>query len=372
MDILTLLEKASKPVNSTGLSRFQMIMSNPLAQFGKPKKPFLGLRLMPERLVTENQFTEEKINYRTIVANDGTRYSPVQIKDGAKVGSFDVKLRTSDKGADFTGKDYDALVNILKRYTGSDVPMQQMIQLIKWVDTELNMPLVVKNEVMVWQCIVDALVKRIGDNGYQEDVKISNPAGHRVAVLGDWADDSYNPLDDIFARNQFLTDKGMIVRQIIAGTPVTSKLQNNAKVKSAVGGYINVTGGGALVGNSSRVTLDSLNSYLAEEQLPPITKYDNTYQDQFGSNFFLKRDAMVFICETDQTETIDRGDDEPITVEETLGYVGVGRVTGEYMPGRKLVVLEKQRKPYGMEGESVQESFPVNQNPEAVAVLTDI
>src|SRR5438128_1524398 len=101
MDLLTLLEKAR-----TG-GEFQRIMTNPLAQFGRPKKPFLGLQLMPERLVNENMFTEEKINYRTVVANDATKYSPVQIKGSVKVGSFDVKLRSSDIGSEFKAHEYD-------------------------------------------------------------------------------------------------------------------------------------------------------------------------------------------------------------------------------------------------------------------------
>lgn len=363
MDILTLLE------NARTNNEILRIMSNPLAQFGRPKKPFLGLRLMPERLVNENQYTEERINYRTVVANDGTRYSPVQIKGSAKVGSFDVKLRSSDIGSELKAQEYDVLVSILKRYTDTDIPMRAMMNLLMWVDKTVNMPLIVKNEKMIWECIVDALVPRRGDDGYSEDVPISNPPGHRVAALGDWSDDDYNPLDDIYAQAQFLADKGLIVRMQIAGTPVLSKLLNNAKVKAAVGGYISVTNGGALVGNSQRVTLDGLNSYLGENELPPIVKYDNTYQDQAGSNFFLKRDVFVQIAETDQMETIDLGDEDPLTIESTLGYVGIGTTAGESMPGRKVVTEAFERKPPRIEAEGWQESFPVNQNPEAVSVI---
>lgn len=366
MDILGLLVKAKTDGD------FVRVMSNPLAQFGRKKKPFLGLRLMPERRVKENQFTEYKINYRTVVANDATRYSPVQIKGSAKVGSFDVKTRSSDIGAVFEAHEYDTLLEILARYTGTDIPRQAMLQMLEWVDKEVNLPLVTKNEVMIWQCIVDALVKRIGDNGYQEDVPISNPAGHRVAALGDWSDPEYNPLDDIYARTQFSIDKGLAIRMNIAGTPVVNKLLNNAKIKSAVGGYINVTNQGVLMGNNNRVTLDALNAYLGENEIAPIVKYDKTYQDQVGSNFYLKRDVFVQIAETDQTETIDMGDEEPLTIEDTLGYVALGKTAGESMPGRKIVTEAFERKPPRVESEGWQESFPVNQNPEAVNVIHSI
>lgn len=367
MDVLTLIERAR-----TG-GDLNRVMSNPLAQFGRKKKPMLGLRLMPERRVDQNQYTEEKINYRTVIANDGTRYSPVQIKGSSKVGSFKVELRTSDIGAEFTSAEYDTLLKILRRYNeGSTMQMQAMANLVMWVDKEVNQPLIVKNEKMVWEVIVDALVKRTGDNNYTEDVPISNPSGHRVSALGQWTDPTYNPLDDIYARQQFMVDKGLIVRMQVAGTPVITKLLNNDKIKSAVGGYINVTNQGVLMGNSNRVTLEALNSYLGENEMAPIVRYDNTYQDQAGSSFYLKRDAFVMIAETDQTETVDMGDAEPLMIEQTLGYVGLGTTAGESTPGRKLVTEVFTRKPPRIEGEGWQESFAVNQNPEAVGIIKDI
>lgn len=364
MDILTLLEKTKSDIYK--------VVTNPLAQIGNPKKPFLGLQLMPERLVPVNQFTETRINYRTLVANDGTRYSPVQLKGAVYTGSFDVKLRSSDIGSEFVASEYDALLEVLKRYTDTDVPMQAMLSLLKWVDKTVVQPLVVKNEKMVWECIVDALVPRRGDDNFGEDVPISNPAGHRVAVLGDWADDTYNPLDDIQARTDFQTAKGNTIRLQVCGTPVLNKLLNNAKVKAAVGGFVNVSGMGALMGNTNRVTIEALNAYLAENQMAPIVKYDKTFHDQNGANFFLKRDVFVQIAETDQSEEITRPDGTPLIIENTIGYVGVGTNAGQSAPGRKIVTEAFERKPPRIEAEGSQESFPVNQNPESVTVLTGI
>ncbi len=363
MDILTLLEKAQGDIYK--------VVSNPLAQIGPMNKPFVGLQLMPERLVNENQFTDTRINYKTIIANDGTRYSPVQLKGGVFTGSFDVKLRSSDIGSQFTGMDYDALIKLLERYTDDDLPMQAVIQLLKWADKTVVQPLVVKNELMVWQCIVDALVKRSGDDNYQEDVPISNPAGHRVAAGDAWSDPTYNPLDDIYARATFLAGKGIKVRRQIAGISVINKILGNPKVQAAARGFIAVSGG-ALVGSENRLTLNGLNAFLGENELPPIEKYDKTYHTQTATEHFLKRDVFVQIGETDQTEEIPVADGDPLIIENTLGYVGIGKNSGENTPGRSIVTEAFTRKPKRIEGEGSQESFPVNQNPEAVGVIHSI
>jgi Phage major capsid protein E len=364
MDLKTMLERAKNDI--------QAVLSNPLAMLGPAGKPFLGLQLMPERLVPDNQFTETRINYKTIVANDGTRYSPVQIKGGVFVGEFDVKLRSSDIGSSFEAQEYDALIAILERFSGDDIPMQAILSLLKWTDKTVVQPLVVKNEVMVWQCIVDALVKRTGDNGFKEDVPISNPAGHRAAALGAWSDPDYNPLDDIYARATFLAGKGMVVKRQIAGTPVINKLLNNPKVQLAARGFIGVAAGGALVGSENRLTLNSLNAYLGENELPPIEKYDKTYHTQLDTQYFLKRDVFVQIAETDTTEEIPIAEGDPLIIENTLGYVGIGKAAGESKPGRKMVTKAYEEKPPRIEGQGWQESFPVNQNPEAVGITHTI
>lgn len=363
MDILTLLERSQSDI--------QMVVGNPLAMIGNPEDPFLGLQLMPERLVDENQFTETRISYKTVVANNGTRYSPVQIKGGALVGSFDVKLESSDIGAQLTAQDYDAIIKILKRYTGDDVPMQALMNLLRWVDKSLVQPLVVKNERMVWECLIDAEVMIEGDDGYKDSVKISNPEGHRVAS-GDWTDPDYDPMEDLYARADFLKDKGIRVVRQIAPTPKVRQLQNHPKVKAAARGFISVDNG-ALVGSENRLTLSALNAFLADNELPPVVKYDKTYNVQNGpSRHFLKRDVWVMIGETDTMEEIPIEDGDPMIIENTLGYVGVGTNAGYTNPGRMVKTEAFDGKAPHVDGESWQESFPVNQNPEAITVLTDI
>ena len=66
------------------------------------------------------------------------------------------------------------------------------------------------------------------------------------------------------------------------------------------------------------------------------------------------------------------GDDEPLTIDETLGYVGIGTPSGYSDPGkRQLLKLVDGKAPH-IEGQAWQQSLPVNQNPEAVTVITDI
>ncbi len=363
MDILTLLEQAESDI--------AMVVGNPLAMIGMGEEPFLGLQLMPERLVDENQFTETRINYKTIVANNGTRYSPVQIKGGAMVGEFDVKTYSSDIGAQLTAQDYDAIIKILKRYTGSDVPMQALMNLLKWVDKSLVQPLVVKNERMVWECLVDAEVVLEGDDGFMETVSISNPAGQRIAS-GDWSDPDYDPMADIYARADFLKGKGIRPTRQVAPTPIVSQLLNHPKVKTAARGFITIDAG-ALVGSQNRLTLNALNMFFSENELPPVVKYDKTYNVQnAASRHFLKRDVWVMIGETDQSEEIPVEDGDPLIIENTVGYVAVGTNAGYTNPGRMVKTEAFDGKAPHIDGESWQESFPVNQNPEAVTVLTDI
>lgn len=362
-DFKLLIEKLAADISA--------VVSNPLAMIGKPEEPFLGLQLMPERLVDENAYTEDRISYKTFVANNGTRYSPVQLKGGAYVGSFKVELKSSDIGAQLTAQDYDAINKILKRYTGDDIPMKAQMQLMKWVDKQLTQPLVVKNERYVWECLIDAEIQIEGDDGFDEPVKISNPEGHRVAS-GDWADPEYDPLIDIYGRADFLKTKGIrVVRQIAPNTKV-SQLLNHPKVKAAARGFITVDNG-ALVGSENRLTLAGLNAFFEENELPPVVKYDKTYNVQGGaSRHFLKRDVWAMIGETDMEETIEVQDGDPLVIENTLGYVGIGTNAGYDEPGRMVKTEAFDGKAPHVDGQAWQESLAINQNPESIAILHSI
>ncbi len=364
MDILTLLENSQEDIDA--------VVNNPLAQQGTGSQPYLGLQLMPERRVDANQFTETRIAYKTFVANNGTRYSTPQLKGGAYVGEFDVKLTSSDIKAQLTAMEYDAIIKILRRYTGDDVPMQALMLLLKWVDKQLNQPLVVKNERMVWETLVDALVQIEGDNGFLDPIQIPNPSGHRLAS-GDWNNASYDPMQDIYARADFLKSKDMIPNRQITSTKALNKLLRHPKVIQQARGFITVEAG-ALVGSQNRLTLAALNAFFGENELPPVVAYDRTYNVQGGApRRFLKEDAWVMTGETDSSEEINDADGALLrTIENTLGYTAIGTNAGYDEPGRMVETTPVGGKAPHVDGEGWQESLSINQNPEAVTVLNSI
>src|SRR5438105_4124236 len=125
---------------------------------------------------------------------------------------------------------------------------ERLVDMNQFEETRINYKTVVaNNERMVWECVVDAAVQIEGDDGFKETVAISDPEGHRVAS-GDWDDPDYNPLDDIYARADFLKTKGIRATRQIAGTPVVNKLLSHPKVITAARGFITVDAGGAIVG----------------------------------------------------------------------------------------------------------------------------
>ena len=224
---------------------------------------------------------------------------------------------------------------------------------------------------MVWEAIIDAEVQIEGDDGFTDTVAISNPAGARVAS-GDWADPTYDPMIDIYARADYLKAKGIRVTRQIAPNEKVSQLLNHPKVKTAARGFITIDAG-ALVGSENRLTLNALNSFFAENELPPVVKYDKTYNVQNGpSRHFLKRDAWAMIGETDTSEEIPVEDGDPLIIENTLGYTAIGRNAGYPNPGRMVKTEAHDGKAPHIDGESFQESFPVILNPESLTVLTDI
>ena len=146
---------------------FERLALDPLAQFGSEQQPFLGARLMPERIVDENAYEETQVRYRTKPALDNNRYSPTQKQaNSALIGSFRVDLGHTDTRKDLTGKEYDDLRKLLMR--GGD--MTAMANVINWSDKELVMPHTIKNEIQRWQAWLLANVTRQTANGEMEDI----------------------------------------------------------------------------------------------------------------------------------------------------------------------------------------------------------
>src|SRR4051794_1173403 len=101
MNLITLVKTAMAD------GTFATIAGNQAAQFGPPSRQYLGATLLPEKQVAKNIFRETGVRYRTIIANDGTRYSPAQKKSGELIGSMLVELGHSDIAREITAEDYD-------------------------------------------------------------------------------------------------------------------------------------------------------------------------------------------------------------------------------------------------------------------------
>lgn len=365
MDLLTLIAKL---INE---GRLRTVAANPLAQFGIAPQTFLGATILPERTVEENYIEEGTIRYRTVIANDGSRYSPAQIKtSGEIIGSFSAKLADSDIADEFTGRDYDALRRMLGR--GGD--MQAMTTVINWVDRHLNQPLAVLCEKQRWDAIVNALVVRVGDNGFREDIVYPNPTGHRTALANSWGakDGSGNsirdPFEDLFAISRAAADKGYELRRIVTSQNVVSILAMNTHVIARSGG-VTVVNGRAY---NTAIGLPQINQALQSNGLPTIETYDRRYFTQEGSGRFLPANAMVFLAATGQGEQVEPVEGDPFYLDDTQGYLAVGRGVGQDDAGRVLQIEGKSNKPPRIEGEGWQTTLPVLTDPEAFWVLTSI
>lgn len=369
---------------------FAKVMGNPMAQFGEPNKgPLIGATLMPEQLVEDNSYYETAISYRTEIANDGTRYSPVQMKGSALVGTMSVQLVDSDVGADFTAREYEALTKALMR--GGEI--EAIASLVNWANSQLMMPLVHKSEKYIWDAIVDAQIVRSGDGGFTETVTYSDPANHRYTLTSSgtvgnpagWfetdATDTYDPWDDIYDRVDLLAGKGYTVSRIVTSRYLFNKLASHHKARQRLGpNVINYAGQMVGTGQVMQASLNAVNALLGQDDLPPIEIYDRRYYTSTGSARFLDQNKMVFLAATGRDQTLDLGDDENLitrnggspylSMPNTLGYVAIGKCAGASTPGRQEYTEVKQRKPKTIYGEAYQCTIPVIMEPEAIAVLT--
>jgi len=361
-DLRTIIER----MQSDG--SLQMVTGNPLAQFGTAARRYVGAELLPERAVDSNNYTEDKISYRTVIANSGTRYSPAQKKGGiGLVGSFEVALGTSDIARELTGREFDALQRLAN--VGNDIAAAASYT--NWVDVNIVRALQEYTEQQRWQAIVDAEVIRTGSNGYSETITYPNPAGHRAAAGGSWSSDSYDPYDDILAMSEVLRGKGYRVTRIITSSSVISLMAGNEKVAQRTGS-LQVNASGQIVTLAGFATRDAMNQVMVSSGLPPFEVYDLTYRTEDGTRTpFLTDDAMVLVAESGQDESIVFNDATKV-VSNVLGYSALGVPTGYSDPQRAYHQVLKTDKPPRLEAQGWQETLPVITEPEAIAVITGI
>ena len=375
------------------LNYFERIALDPMAQFGSEQQPLLGARYLPEVLVPENAYEETQIRYRTMPALDGTRYSPAQMQNnGALVGGFKVELGNTDTADEMTGQDHDGLIKLLMQTRD----MEAISQVVRWVDTALVRPHVIKNELQRWEAIVNSAVTRSGSNGYNETVSYYAPAGHRPEVDGGtvgspagWYLDTYDPFDDIFAAKELLSSKGYQVSDLICTQKLMGVIRSNATVATRTS-MVSVNGSGQIQGTTGFVSNATINQALADNDLPPITVYNAGYETPTGFKRYLDlsttHDYLVMLGRTTRqwdlvTDWSTRVEGVPgvfdrsaleaqsLTISSTLGYYGIGRNVGAGGSGRTIYTEVQERKPKGYAGESYQCGLPVVVEPEAIVVI---
>jgi hypothetical protein len=362
-DVATLLDQ----MRANG--SIQRIARNRLAQFGTRTRQLRGAEVMPAQDVDENQFTDDTVKYRTVVANSGTRYSPVQLKQGVLSGSVDVKCFDTDIGSELTSRDYEALL----RYLDRNDSMEAIASVTNFLDTTVNQSLEELREVYRWQAIEKALVQRRGHNGFKEDIPYSNPAGHRAAAAAAWSTPGTDIMADIYNRVQLLSDKGFQVSKIFTSRKVVGIMGLNDTMRTR-SGKISVNVGGGLIVQGGRASLSEINSIMSAEGLPNIELYDLIYRTQTGTARFISDNVMIFVGTTGRDASIDLGDAAtPVEIlPDTLGYLAVGKATGQPTPGRVIQAKFKDDRPPRIEAEGWEAIAPVILEPEAIATITGI
>jgi hypothetical protein len=347
------------------------IARNRLAQFGTRTRRLLGAELLPVTTVNENSYTDDTVKYRTVVANAGTRYSPVVIKGNTLVGTVKVELFDIDIGSELTSRDYDALISYLNR----NDTMEAIASLTNFLDTTVTMGLEELREVYRWQAIELATVTRVGANNYREVIPYSNPAGHRAAAAAAWSVDTNDPFDDIGVQVQLLASKGFTVGRIFSSRNVVQIMGNNDKVRTRTGTVKVNAANGAFTTSPSRASLAQINGAMNDEGLPPIELYDLIYRTQDGATHrFISSNVMIFVGLTgrDVQLELDNPDNTNEILPDTLGYYGLGRAAGQSAPGRVIQQKFFDDKPPRVTGAGWETSAPVITEPEAIATISGI
>lgn len=354
----------------------EVIRTNPRAQFGTPTRQYLGATLLPER-TTSNRFTERAIRFRTVIANDGDRYSPAQKKGqaGGMWQSMEIVLGDSDIAREFTGRDYDGLIELLNSGGNQErIAFEAAQRILGWCDVEVNLALVELNEKQRWDAITNALVQRRGDNGFYEPVYYHNPPGHRSNAGGVWSDPTYDPWPDIVAKAQQLRTKGLPVNRIVYSSFVEGILLAHPKIMQRLTGQTTIIAPGGVIQTISTgmvVTQAQLYGLFQQSRLPIPEVYDEVYFTQVGSARFTPDNVMYFFCTTGRSEQIVLQQDL-LLVPNTLGYLALGVPVGQSVPGRRLYLQAYQSKPPRIEGEGWQTSLPVILEPEAIGIIKNI
>lgn len=374
-EIVTLTELLNELQSSGAIAD---LINDPAAQFGTGEIPYLGAQLLPEQLRDENMYKETQVKYRSFVAQAGSYYSPAQLNPaGELVGTFNVELGKTDQADQVTAQDYKNLMKLLNRKQSKEA----LLAALRWFDTHILRPILDLNEKYRWDALINALVVRMGSNGYLENVQYPNPVGHRPAAISGgtasnpagWyeTDGSYDPFEDIFAIADMFSKKGYrLKRMLTGGRRLGSVLGKNPVVRERTS-RITISTAGQIEAQPGRATAAQINAFLNEEGIPSLEIYDKTYHTRVnGEQLYIPDNKIVFLCNTGRSESVDLGERGVLELENTLGYFGIGTTAQSFTPERTFNVEERNLYPGGFYSEGIQVGLPVTLHPEAIAVLT--
>lgn len=363
MDFAALIDRALREAT------FGSVLNAPNLQFGTPTAPMIYTRFLPERQVPENNFTEQAVRFRTIIALPATRYSPPQKNGGLLLGSVKVELAEQDVASEFTSRDYDAALALLR--TNRD--MEATLSALNFFTRTIALPLVQIQELQRSQAINASAVtlKHKGD-GRIETIPYLNPPGHRAAAGGAFSNDAYDPWDDILNRRDLLRSKGFEVADIVIDGATASLLMRNANTRARNATSVTILNG-QVTSIAGSVTLAGLNALFAAEGLPSPTIDDRTFFHPDGTmGHYHPRGTMTFIGRTGQDFPVIQNESTLTVVPNVLGYTAIGRAAGQPTPGRAYWLEHKESKPPRIEMQGWQTSLPVILEAEAIATITGI
>lgn len=398
---MTLLELLQMLRDTGDYSRLTLDL---MAQFGTESAPYLGAQLLPEQTRTENAYTEQQVRYMTVLANAGSSYSPAQFNTGGRIfGEFKVSFGNTNVADNLTAGEYASLMKLIALSTagGNDnATIQAAAQVMRFLDRSIREPMLMLNELYRWQAIIDGVVKRRGSNGYAEDVTYPMPAGHRVTIPGGtianpagWfeTDNSYDPYNDFLAAKRFLAAKGYTISRIVSNFSAAHAFMGNSRVRDRLAGSTVLGESATFQRMAGSVSLEKVNAELQAMQIARWEIYDRTFNYRVPNSVnvngietgrFLDRTIagvkthpVVLICNSGREENmIDFGDRSTlpnggITLENTLGYYGIGTVAGQAAPGRHFYETVTEKHPGGLYAEAIQEGLPVITEPEAIYVM---
>lgn len=379
METITTLLKQLEDENS-----FNISANDPTLQFTVGRNDLLFSSVLPERTVPTNSFRDDSLRFRTMIANDSTRYSPPQKKNGMLMGSVMVELGDSDAGSEMSMQMYETFIQMLDR----GISQQALATLLRFFQSTVSEPLAILRERHRVDAIANGFVTRKGANKFEETVTFLSPAGHRVVVpsgsVGSpagWYSPTYSILNDLKAAKKFLERKGYRISRVITTSDIINDcFMINNEIKSWGLITLQAPNGGTAVSLQTRTEQVSITNALAAIGFPVPDVYDAGYYTQANENSSVEseRDGynkfmenrFVILCQSGRDDSVDLGADEPLILFDTLGYTAIGKATGQLTPGVASKVESFTGKDARIEAMGWQTSFPVINEPEGYMVYT--